>query len=277
MWNELVEGSIGPERPFLVDKACISESHRRCVHWGVPRDLAKPRHELSARDRTALLARYERLLSVAKPVFQDLYHHLCGGRIIIILTDENAHVVWLLGPAKVEQVLDRHCGIRVGTSLQERSAGTNAIALALRYRNTSIVEGEQHFCRMFHTWRHIAAPLVDASSEVIGCLSLASVNEVPIGEKLALTKCAAKLLEVLWPGTSFAQHHAAERRSVALTDRQKRVLSLYADGFSYKQIANRLGLRSTKTVEQHLAAICRKLAAQNHRTCILKAARAGLL
>lgn len=61
-----------------------------------------------------------------------------------------------------------------------------------------------------------------------------------------------------------------------LTDKQKRVLELRAQGYRNKQIANMLGI-SDVTIHQHLRACCRKLNAVNTAHAIALATTAGIL
>jgi DNA-binding NarL/FixJ family response regulator len=61
-----------------------------------------------------------------------------------------------------------------------------------------------------------------------------------------------------------------------LTDRQREVLRLIADGLPGKQIARSLGI-SERTVKFHTAALLRKLGADNRAQAVALAAQRGLL
>ncbi len=62
-----------------------------------------------------------------------------------------------------------------------------------------------------------------------------------------------------------------------LTVRQQEVLTLFSQGFSYQQIAQKLQIQSPKTVEKHLDLIRVRLAIKTRRECIQKAVEYGLL
>lgn len=67
-----------------------------------------------------------------------------------------------------------------------------------------------------------------------------------------------------------------ERYPTLLSDRERQILNLLAEGSTSKEVAQRLGL-SAKTVENHRARILEKLGASNTAAAIGLAAQAGLL
>lgn len=62
-----------------------------------------------------------------------------------------------------------------------------------------------------------------------------------------------------------------------LTDRQKEILTLFSQGYSYKEIAEKVQVRSHKTIEQHLDSVRIKFSVKTRRECIQKAISMGLL
>ena len=67
----------------------------------------------------------------------------------------------------------------------------------------------------------------------------------------------------------------AERAFPGLTEREREILVLLADGASNGQIAQRLGL-SPKTVRNHVSNICNKLQVLDRAQAALRAREAGL-
>ena len=68
-----------------------------------------------------------------------------------------------------------------------------------------------------------------------------------------------------------------QREAVSvLTDRERQVLSVAAQGFTARQIGSRLGLRE-RTVTTHLSRIYKKLGAAGRLHAIDRAARSGLI
>lgn len=95
-----------------------------------------------------------------------------------------------------------------------------------------------------------------------------------MGEKLTLAQSLSRAL------TEFDRVNgrgAVSTLLVPLTERQRQVLKLFAEGLSYKQIAKQLNVTSHKTIEDHLDAIRAKLGAGSRRERIRRAIDLGLL
>ncbi len=95
----------------------------------------------------------------------------------------------------------------------------------------------------------------------------------------AIRRVAAGEMVLAGPATAAMGEIAAtiERRrdlDVKLTQREREVLSIAAEGLTAKQIANRLGVRE-RTVTTHLARIYGKLGVGNRLAAIRTAARSG--
>ena len=73
-----------------------------------------------------------------------------------------------------------------------------------------------------------------------------------------------------------ARRTDADRRPSAISDREREVLDLLAEGLPNKAIAARLGI-SDQTVKAHVAAICGKLGALNRTDAVRRAIRRGLV
>ena len=94
------------------------------------------------------------------------------------------------------------------------------------------------------------------------------VRRVAAGETVLSTNIAAQMLEVI--GT----HRSTD--GDLLSERQIEILRLVADGRNTTQIARQLQI-SPKTVANHLAAVYRRLDAQNLTQAILRAIRLGII
>jgi DNA-binding NarL/FixJ family response regulator len=75
-------------------------------------------------------------------------------------------------------------------------------------------------------------------------------------------------------GTVFAS--AAERPAAPLSERERQVLGLMADGATNREIAARLYL-SAYTVKEHTSALYRKLDVRNRAEAVRRAERLGLI
>ena len=177
--------------------------------------------------------------------------------------------------------LSANWSIRPGVLINEESAGTNAVAVALIRVEATVIRGPQHYRQFFKSWTCTAVPVCSARGNPLACFCIATPHISTLGEKLALAKCMAGRLEAFLNGEVDPAliHHATSPSDfqVSLTERQYQVLYFFAKGLSYKEIARELKITSEKTVGEHLDVVCRKLAASNRRECIIRAAKLGLL
>jgi DNA-binding CsgD family transcriptional regulator len=108
----------------------------------------------------------------------------------------------------------------------------------------------------------------------------AAFEVVGVGASVADVSSAADLVVVARDGGSAARvaNAAGEEPSVEalLTNRERQVLGLLADGLGNKQIAARLGI-STNTVKTHLELLFDKLGVSSRTEAVATAARRGLL
>jgi transcriptional regulator of acetoin/glycerol metabolism len=254
---------------LAVEPAWLVDSYRRCEEAGV----ARGRETLAVPERDAgflaYLARQRRLHAFIERVVAEAGPHLPSPRLML-LTDREARIELLMTARKSPDGVEP-CGIAIGASLAESTAGTTAVALALRHRAPVTVTGPQHFCACWREWSCYAAPILEGETSVRGCLALVSPNGVLGATHAALVEFLAREVQ------HFAAARSATNNGVALTSRQLQVLSLFAEGLSYKQIAKELNVRSRKTIEDHLDAIRAKLGTASRRECIRRAIELGLL
>lgn len=223
------------------------------------------------------------MVRYANVVFADTYRYLPNRNDILILTDSRRQVIAMFAPDETLRRVAHAMQLRPGASFQELSCGTNALDLALRHRCDVILPGDRHYCDLFRPWCWVATPIFDTHHRVVACLGIALPYRPAWlrSERLALARLIAKELEhassgmLTADGGSPPPNQAVE--SVTLSPRQRQVLSLFAQGMSYKQIARQIGITSTKTVEEHLDAVRDKLKTKSRRACIKRALDLGLL
>jgi len=278
------------EEFYPVREDLILESHKRCSMAGVNKNLKQPVYRLDSLMLRQLLQRNETLLSYAHQLFAELYDCLTNHSLVFILTDDGGYIMGIYTSADMLEQISRHCGIRQGISLMEESCGTTATGLALRHNEVAIVNGRQHYCEVFQTCSSAARPVNGSNGSIIGCVSVSTPSEGMPGEHVAMVYSIGRELSLFYrnagldraarkgrcqPLRASVGHQQA--REVKLTKRQKLVLSLFASGLSYKEIARQMGLESSKTVEEHLDAVRGKLGVKRRRQCIQRAVELGLL
>lgn len=290
MWEKLPAYLNGTGESSVTNDKWLADSYRRCQVAGLACDNRTVRHTLFGAGLRNFLADHANLIRYAHLLFSDIHRHITDQRELFILTDVNAQVMEFHShPAVLEYVVTQ-CGLKPGASLSEESCGTNAVALALRYRHEAVVRGEQHYCQLFKDWYSVAMPVIGIDGRVAACIDISTSKDAVLGEKLALAKCLANELNACFKGAVVYGHRKSEvfhdlnhdglRQNpthIELTERQQQVLYLFAQGVSYKQIARRLGITSIKTVEQHLDAVRSKLGVHSRRECIQRATEKGLL
>jgi NarL family two-component system response regulator YdfI len=112
--------------------------------------------------------------------------------------------------------------------------------------------------------------LKDASREAI----LAAIRAAARGETLLPPEVAAKVFAHL--GAPAAPAAAPVTDDGTLSDREREVLELVAEGQRNKEIADALGI-TERTVKAHLASIFNKLGATSRAEAIARAMTAGIL
>jgi DNA-binding NarL/FixJ family response regulator len=93
-----------------------------------------------------------------------------------------------------------------------------------------------------------------------------AIRTVHSGEPYLDPRIAGKVLAELGP----------RKRSTALSDRERQVLGLIAEGLANKHIAQSLGI-TERTVKYHVTSILNKLGAENRAHAVALAAQRGLL
>lgn len=194
----------------------------------------------------------------AAQLFWDLHRYLADPEVLLVITDRMGRIVDLFTVDESLAAVGECAGLRPGVRIGEEECGTNAVALCLMTQQPAVIAGAQHYLHFFQEWMCFAVPIL-RQGQFHGCVALSTRHDAGIHEKLALVYALAR---------SLGQRSASSPPPIALTKRQIQVLSLYASGVTYKQIAFKLELRSIKTVQEHLEAVRVKLNASSHRECI---------
>ncbi|MBI3584708.1 MAG: helix-turn-helix domain-containing protein [Nitrospinae bacterium] len=264
MWKDLPEHlKVGEER-FFTDEVRIASSHSRCRKMGIDPYLEQINDILDGEKTANLIYRYRELISIARGLFRDVHQILPDKSCIFLLTDPDARIIDIFSaPEVIQKCSDK--GIVHGSSLSEKSCGTNAVALSLRHRALTIIEGEQHYCRLFHKWFCMAAPIIGSSGNPIACLDFSCCSEACLNEKPPLIMLMAdKLTGACQNILTESVDDAVQARMVAATfqvaskeinktfsPRQLEILLSLADGLTCKEAAAKLKI-SPNTVESHL-------------------------
>ncbi len=123
------------------------------------------------------------------------------GDLVIAVTDAETRILWTYGGRVMRRKAETVNFVPAGR-WDEASVGTNALAIANRTGDTSMVFSAEHYASMVHNWVCWAAPLHDpVTGQQIGVIDLSTTwdRTHPIG--LATARVMARLIETALPSS----------------------------------------------------------------------------
>jgi hypothetical protein len=144
------------------------------------------------------------------------------GDLVIAVTDAQTRILWTYGGRVMRRKAESVNFVPAGR-WDEGSVGTNALAIANRTGDPSMVFSAEHYAEIVHNWVCWAAPLHDpVTGEQIGVIDLSTTwdRTHPIG--LATARVMARLIETAMPRSE----HANGRRPSEAHDEPGLVLSV---------------------------------------------------
>jgi len=182
--GQLLDGDLDP---------AIVRSWQRCAPRLNP--YAPPQQViLSPQALEQLLINHFDLIAIARPLMEDIHQFVEGSDFVVVLVDNTACVLELLGdPSMVEQAQE----IRLipGAYWDEGRMGTNAFALALLEGIAVQVVGAEHFFAAFHPYADSAAPIHNIDGRPIGALGMLGLARDSHSHTLGLVMAAARAIE----------------------------------------------------------------------------------
>lgn len=145
----------------------------------------------------------------------DLRQTAQDGDLVLAVTDNDARILWTCG-GRVMRRQAETVNFVAGGRWDDLSVGTNALDLAARTAQTSMVFAAEHYAPMVHNWVCWAAPVNDPiTGEQLGVIDLSTTwdRSHPIG--LATARVMARLIETAMPGTEH--HHRLPHHATAAT------------------------------------------------------------
>ena len=116
------------------------------------------------------------LISISRPVMEDVYQYIEGSDTAVALINSAGYILGMLGD---HAMLDfaKQFDISEGTAVSEAQMGTNAFGLALIEGIPVQVTGGEHYLRRFHEWAEAAAPIFDPSGKPLGAIGLITTHD----------------------------------------------------------------------------------------------------
>lgn len=171
----------------------IADSWERC------RPLMDPKQPLRLRPLkenyllTAQVSHFD-LLSIARPIMEDIYQFIENTRSNVVLVNSAGYVLDAVGDTGVLKAgmrPEQLCGI----SFSESEVGTNAFGLSLLERVPMRVHGAEHFWQAFHHLSDAAAPIFDISGKLLGALGVLTPAENFHPHSLGIAVAGARAIE----------------------------------------------------------------------------------
>ncbi|MCX6079989.1 MAG: sigma 54-interacting transcriptional regulator [Chloroflexi bacterium] len=173
------------------------------------------------------------MISVARPIMEDIYQYIENSDTVLLLVNSAGYVLDLLGDREIIARLNK-LGIDQSVLLSEDHIGTNAFGLALTEQMPIQVIGAQHYRPEFHGLAAVAAPFFDLSGRAIGVLGLFTSPKHYHQHSLGLISAAARAIE----GQKQSDSFLAELNSQL--NQLNTILSLITDGIAVWNAENTL-------------------------------------
>ncbi|MEY7999894.1 sigma-54-dependent Fis family transcriptional regulator [Clostridium sp. Mt-5] len=148
----------------------ILNSWIRCKSYGVGENSNKA-NILSKSEFDAILEEKKEFIRICLPVMLNLYEILKDTDYSIILTDENAVILKILGNERI-MVANKNLDFLEGRRWREEDVGTNAIGTCIYLDKPVWTLGAEHYCKEQHKWTCSAAPIHNSRGKIIGCIDL---------------------------------------------------------------------------------------------------------
>ncbi|AOT70739.1 sigma-54-dependent Fis family transcriptional regulator [Geosporobacter ferrireducens] len=179
---------------YEIHRSLVEDSHKRSEDYGVKKDTTYIPDGFKGKRLEELLLENEELLRISKPITETLYNYVKDTGFFLEVIDKNGIILNIIGDDDIEKrSLDMN--MIVGTDMSEKSAGTNAISLALQEDCPIQLVGEEHYLEIFHQFTCSAAVVHNEERNIIGCINLTGWSNRVHKHTLALVVAAVRSIE----------------------------------------------------------------------------------
>ena len=165
-------------------------------------------HPLADESETASIWRDSPLQVAVERVEAELRRTAEDGDLVLAVTDADTRILWTYG-GRVMRRKAETVNFVPGGRWDDESVGTNALDLANRLGEPSMVFSAEHYASIVHNWVCWAAPVLDpVTGRQLGVIDLSTTwdRTHPIG--LATARVMARLIETALPHSA---HHPTRR------------------------------------------------------------------
>ncbi|EGQ25942.1 sigma-54-dependent Fis family transcriptional regulator [Mammaliicoccus sciuri] len=154
----------------------IYESWENSKSLGVNPLQSKIQEVVTHHDLGNRLQQNEQLLSYATPKTTHILELLNESQTMLSITDRQGTILYSCGN---RQTLKRAEALNIsdGGTWSEKSAGTNAVGVTLKTKQSAQVLFSEHFCEKNHDWYCAATPIIAPfTKELLGIVNIAGSN-----------------------------------------------------------------------------------------------------
>ncbi len=173
----------------------IIDSWQRCQGMGLDTGINPQPNPVSRHAVRHLLQRDQLLASVAAEELRTLAQAVADTEHVVILIDDQGHIVSAIGEAASRGPVLRHA--RSGVDCTELYFGTNAPGTALVERQPVQVRHDEHFFRGMRHMDCLAAPIFRPGGELIGVLDVSSESRPLVPGLMELVQSSVTRIERL--------------------------------------------------------------------------------
>lgn len=164
--SELIEEDKIPEDI----RQDILDSWIRCKKYKLDKSVVRGK-EIDKVKFNKILVEHKELIEIAIPVMLDIFKLLNETNYSIVLTDENAVILKVMGNEEIIKK-NRELNFLEGCNWKEENVGTNAIGTCLYLNKPFHTLSAEHYCKAQHGWTCSAAPIHDEKGKIIGIIDL---------------------------------------------------------------------------------------------------------
>ena len=157
-------------------KDAIAASWERCKRQHkLVRDSARPIMRLQTSEIAPRLEQIVERTGGRQGFFRQIARVVGDGTRCLVITDADGVLVRLEAVDAGGMTQDWN-GIALGSCWDERIAGTNGVAMALRTKRAFTVRGAQHFYSRLTSFACTGAPILDAEGTLVGSVNLVTFD-----------------------------------------------------------------------------------------------------
>lgn len=173
----------------------IAESWTRSRELGIDPNYISETSYLGTDEYQDTLKTHKYIISIAKPILENIYQYLEQSRYIVVLYDPQGYHLVRIGQ-RADFQRSSQFAIREGLCLAEETMGTTGFGLAKHLLHPVQIVGCEHYHAMLHYVVGSYAPLIDPlNGNLIGVAGIAGARTLPYPHTLSLAVAAKYSIE----------------------------------------------------------------------------------